>query len=97
MRADLARDWPIAMLSERAGMSRRTFLRRFEHAVGMTPWKWLLGARIAAARDLLESSRLPIEQVAATAGFGNAATMRHHFRRVLSTTPAAYRSQFSVD
>jgi len=94
MRTDLTREWPIVTLADRAGMSARTFLRRFEDAVGMTPAKWLLGERIAKARDLLESSENPIEEVAAMAGFGTSATMRHHFRRQLSTTPAAYRARF---
>lgn len=96
MRSDLARDWQIAHLAKRAGMSMRTFLRRFEDAVGTTPAKWLVRERLAAARDLLERSALSIDEIAEISGFGSAATMRHHFRRLLSTTPIAYRAAFST-
>jgi AraC family transcriptional activator FtrA len=90
-------DFSIAALAREAGMSSRTFLRRFEAATGTTPAKWLLGERLAKARDLLETSTLSIEEIAALSGFGVAATLRHHFRRLHSTTPAAYRSMFSRD
>jgi AraC family transcriptional activator FtrA len=94
MRADLTRHWQAVVLANRAGMSLRTFLRRFEDATGTTPAQWLLGERLARAKELLEQSDASIEAVAAAAGFGMAATMRHHFRRHLATTPAAYRSRF---
>ncbi|MEQ8345648.1 MAG: transcriptional regulator FtrA [Sneathiellaceae bacterium] len=94
MHADLAGDYPVAVLARIAGMSCRTFLRRFQAATGTTPARWLLAARLAHARDLLESSALPVEAVAAAAGFGTAATLRHHFRLHLATTPAAYRGMF---
>lgn len=96
MRADIAGDYSIAALAKLACMSTRTFLRRFEAATGMTPAKWLLSERLAKARDLLENSALSIERVADVTGFGTAATLRHHFRRQLATTPAAYRQAFSL-
>lgn len=95
MRGDLGRDWPVARLARHAGMSTRTLLRRFEDAVGTTPARWLLGERLAKARDLLEGSDASIDDVAQLSGFGSAATMRHHFRQSLSTTPAAYRAAFA--
>ena len=94
MRENLGADHSVAALAKRAGMSGRTFLRRFEAATGMTPARWLLAERMTKARDLLEGSRASIEEVAGLAGFGTTATMRHHFRLQLSTTPAAYREAF---
>jgi AraC family transcriptional activator FtrA len=94
MRTDLTREWQAARLAKLAGMSIRTFLRRFEAATGTTPAKWLLAERLTMARDLLESTEVSIEEVAEIAGFGTTATLRHHFRRQLSTTPAAYRASF---
>ena len=96
MRTDAGGDFSIASLAKSAGMSSRTFLRRFEAATGTTPAKWLLAERLAKARDLLEGSDLSIDKVAEAAGFGTAATLRHHFRRHLSTTPAAYRNMFGM-
>jgi AraC family transcriptional activator FtrA len=44
---------------------------------------------------LLETSDIPLAQMAERAGFGSEETLRHHFRRLTSTTPGAYRRQFS--
>ncbi|ESQ78246.1 transcriptional regulator FtrA [Asticcacaulis sp. YBE204] len=84
----------VAQLARRAGMSERTFLRRFEEATGTTPAKWLMQVRLQIARDMLEATPEPIDSIALTCGFGSAANFRHHFRENLSTTPTAYRQTF---
>lgn len=94
MRASLARAHTIKALAEAAGMSERTFLRRFEAATGATPARWLLAERLNRARDLLETSPAGVEQVAQAVGLG-APALRHHFRRRFSTTPGAYRARFA--
>jgi AraC family transcriptional regulator, transcriptional activator FtrA len=94
MRNQVDGDYSVAGLAKAAGMSERTFLRRFAAATGTTPAKWLLAARLSNARDLLENSALSIDKVAEAAGFGTAATLRHHFRQQYSTTPVAYREMF---
>jgi AraC family transcriptional activator FtrA len=94
IRAHLGGDHSVEALAKRAGMSTRTFLRRFEAATGLTPARWLLAERLSRARDLLETSETSVEKVAEIAGFGTAATLRHHFRKHLSTTPAAYKEAF---
>jgi AraC family transcriptional activator FtrA len=81
-------------MAERAGMSTRTFLRRFQAATGTTPTKWILAERLARARDLLESSDVAVETVAELTGFSSAALFRHHFRQQLSLSPAAYKKAF---
>ena len=78
-------------------MSRRTFMRRFKANTGTTPGAWLATARIARARELLKSSTAAIEEVAAAAGFGSAATLRHHFRKQVKVSPAAYRRRFAME
>jgi AraC family transcriptional activator FtrA len=94
MRTNLGDDHTAEALAARAGMSRRTFLRRFEAATGLTPARWLLAERLGKARELLETTGISIEEVAALSGFGTPGTLRHHFRQQLSTTPAAYRESF---
>lgn len=91
IREKISDDFSTASMARLAGMSSRTFLRRFEAATGTTPAKWLLAERLEKARYLLESSTMTIEEVAISSGFGSSATLRHHFHRHLSTTPRTYR------
>jgi len=91
----LDRPLTVAQLARHACTSERTFNRRFRQETGTTPLKWLHAQRIDHARRLLETSALPIETVAVRCGFGSAAILRQHFRRVTSTTPTAYRRTFA--
>jgi transcriptional regulator GlxA family with amidase domain len=84
----------VAAMSRHAAVSPRTFARRFREETGTTPLQWLLGRRVLEARHLLESTDLPVEEVALRAGFGTAASLRDHFRRATSTSPTAYRRTF---
>ncbi|WP_245631490.1 GlxA family transcriptional regulator [Curtobacterium ammoniigenes] len=86
----------VAQMAARASLSKRTFERRFVQETGTTPHRWLLQARLSAARTLLEDTQLPIDQIAERAGLGSAANLRLHFRRVLGTTPSDYRMTFAA-
>jgi AraC family transcriptional activator FtrA len=94
MREHLADEQPVRLLAQRAAMSERTFARRFAAETGTTPGKWLLAQRLHHARNLLESSDLPVETVASRAGFGSAALLRHHFGTSVGVAPAEYRRTF---
>ena len=84
----------VAAMARHAGLSPRTFARRFRRESGTTPLQWLLARRVLEARRLLEESDLPVEAVAWRCGFGTAASLREHFRRATETTPTAYRRSF---
>ena len=94
VQADIAEDWPVDRLADAAGMSRRTFLRRFRDATGTTPAEWLLNLRLQRVKDLLETTPLSVEDLATRCGFGAAGTLRHHFRQRLGMTPQTYRLRF---
>jgi AraC family transcriptional regulator, transcriptional activator FtrA len=88
-------DHSVAELARRARMSPRTFARRFGAETGTTPLRWLTLQRVAHARQLLEETRLGVDEVARRCGFGTAALLRHHFRRAVGVTPTAYRRSFA--
>jgi transcriptional regulator GlxA family with amidase domain len=90
----LADPLDVKRMSRQAGVSPRTFARRFREETGTTPLQWLLAQRVLEARRLLEESALPVEEVAWRCGFGTAASLREHFRRATATTPSAYRRSF---
>ena len=85
---------PVRRLARRAGMSERTFCRRFGAQLGTSPARWLVGQRVLLAQRLLETSTLSIERVAERTGMGTAANLRHHFRVQVGTTPLHYRRAF---
>ena len=85
----------IDRLAGHAAMSERTFLRHFQHGVGMTPMAWLQRERIYRARELLESTDSPLTDVAEQCGYQSLETFRVAFKRIVGTSPATYRSRFS--
>jgi AraC family transcriptional regulator, transcriptional activator FtrA len=95
VRARPERRWTIAALAREAAMSERNFVRHFRKITGTSPGEWLVALRVDLARDLLESDNAPVEAIAAAAGFGGVATLRHHFRVRLGLSPTAYRARFS--
>ncbi|MEU5560500.1 GlxA family transcriptional regulator [Streptomyces globisporus] len=90
----LAADLSVGRLAAYAGLSPRTFARRFVRQVGVSPGQWLLQQRIDAARSLLERTDLPVETVAARVGLSSAVNLRRRFRTAVGTTPGAYRRLF---
>ena len=86
----------VASLAQRAGMSGRTFARRFVEETGATPMQWVSDQRVLYARRLLEETDLDIDRVADKVGFGTATLLRHHFRRIVGVTPSDYRRRFAA-
>jgi transcriptional regulator GlxA family with amidase domain len=94
--AHLDRPLGVTALAKAAALSPRTFARRFQAELGSSPHRWLIRQRVLAAQRQLESSRSSIEEVAGSVGFGTAQTLRLHFRRIVRTSPTAYRRRFAT-
>ncbi|MET9406290.1 helix-turn-helix domain-containing protein [Streptomyces sp. NPDC002935] len=84
----------VDQLAHRAGMSRRTLIRRFHTDTGLPPMRWLLDARLARARELLESGDLTIEAIARHCGLGTPANFRTLFKAHVGVPPSVYRETF---
>lgn len=89
-------DEPIVLrdLAARESVSVRTFTRRFRREVGTSPAEWLTRQRVDRARELLESTDMPVERIAAEVGFGTAAALRERLRAAVGVSPRAYRRTF---
>ncbi|MEM9132373.1 MAG: helix-turn-helix domain-containing protein [Actinomycetota bacterium] len=96
-RRRLGEEITVASMADAANMSSRNFARRFAEEVGRTPLAWIRDQRLDRARVLLESTTLPIDEVARQSGHRTAETLRHHFRQRLDTSPGRYRRTFSVE
>jgi transcriptional regulator GlxA family with amidase domain len=91
----LAEDISLPILARQAGMSERSFSRRYAEATGMTPGRAVERLRLEAARRLLLETRLPVKRIAQRCGFGSEETMRRSFVRLLAVAPQDYRARFS--
>jgi len=92
--AHIVDDFTVGKLAEIAGMSVRNFARVFTQEAGMTPAEFVEGARVDAARNLLEGSDQALKAVAFRSGFGSPNRMRIVFTRRLGVTPSQYRASF---
>lgn len=77
-------------------MSLRTFARRFNDEVGLSPGRWLIQQRVGRARHLLESSDLPVDRIAIEVGFATGASLRQHLHAAIGVSPQAYRRTFQA-
>ena len=85
----------IRQLAQHAGMSPRTFIRRFREETGQPPGEWVRSRRIDRARELLEGQDLSVDEVARMSGLGSGGNLRHHLRRGLGMSPSSYRKVFA--
>ncbi|MBA6118038.1 transcriptional regulator FtrA [Pseudomonas putida] len=94
VRNDLQRRITVKDMADKAGVSTRTLHRSFMHSTGLTPCDWLLGERVAYARELLESPKIRLTEVVEKSGFGSEESFRRHFRNLVGVNPTRYRRQF---
>ncbi|SDD52811.1 Transcriptional regulator GlxA family, contains an amidase domain and an AraC-type DNA-binding HTH domain [Cupriavidus sp. YR651] len=86
----------VDCLAVHAGMSTRNFSRVFKQECQVTPADFVEGARVDAARRLLEETRNPLKRVAALTGFCDPNGLRRAFVRRLGVSPGEYRRRFRV-
>lgn len=91
--AHLDEKLPVSRLAKEAQMSLRTFERRFRQETGATPNEWLTRQRLRRAQELLETTDRAVERISVDCGL-TPETLRHHFARLLRTSPSAYRRTF---
>lgn len=81
----------------RAGIPERTLKRRFKAATGLALIDYLQNLRIEAGKELLETTRMPVEDISAEVGYGDASFFRRLFKRLVGLTPVVYRRMFGGD
>ncbi|GAA3445980.1 GlxA family transcriptional regulator [Planomonospora venezuelensis] len=92
--AHLDRPLTLKDLAAHTGTSVRTLTRRFHSETGLSPLQWLLHRRIDRARELLETTDLPMDEIAWQSGLGSADSLRKHLVGRVGLTPSAYRAGF---
>jgi AraC-like DNA-binding protein len=90
MHDHVSRSWTVGQLARTAALSRSTFCERFTRTVGLPPMEYLLGWRMAVAKDLLRRGDLAIGEVAERVGYGAASTFSTAFSRHVGVPPSRY-------
>ena len=92
-----AQDIDLSTLANCAQLEERTFLRRFHKATGMTSTEYCQRLRIGNAKDFLQFSLMPVEQIAWKVGYSDVSAFRKIFKRIVGLTPSEYRRRFTLD
>ena len=90
MQANLDARLDVASLAARAGLSERTFHRRFSAATGRTPARFVEVIRLDAARMLLSRGQ-SLKSVAARVGLFPVARFSEAFERRFGVPPRLFR------
>ena len=94
MRANLDQDMSVPALAEAAAMSLRNFARVYRRETGLSPARAVEQFRAEAARRLLESTPLSMQQIARCTGFGDDERLRRAFVKAYGVSPHGYRGRF---
>jgi AraC-like DNA-binding protein len=87
---DPERPWTVAELARATGMSRSAFFDRFTRTVGLRPMEYLLGWRMAVAKDLLRGRGVALDEIARRVGYSSASTFSTAFSRHVGQPPGRY-------
>jgi len=84
-------DQPVSRMMQISGLASSTFTRRFRAATGYQPIEYVQALRVEEAKELLETSARPVEQIGHEVGYEDPASFRRLFRRITGLTPSEYR------
>src|SRR5882757_1861993 len=90
MQAHLDRRLDVPMLAQRAGLSERSFYRKFTEATGKTPAHFVETLRLDAARALLGNG-MPLKTIAGKVGLRSSARLGQAFERRFGMAPSLFR------
>lgn len=94
MHDDPTRAWTVGELAKEAALSRSTFFDRFRREVGVAPMEYLLGWRMALAKNLLRNDRLSVAEISEYVGYSSSSTFSVAFARQVGVPPATYARSY---
>jgi AraC family transcriptional regulator len=89
----ISKEIGISELAGLAGLSQYHFIRAFKHSVGLSPYQYVLSARISVAKEMLSKRDLSIDDVALAVGFSGASQLNRVFRKLIGVTPTIFRRE----
>lgn len=85
---------PVSVMAGQSGRSARSFLRRFRRATGQTPVEYIQTVRVEEAKQILETTNMPIADIAAEIGYTEPSSFRSAFRKHVGLSASAYRRKW---
>ena len=82
-------------LAQQFNTSKRTLIRRFKEAVGLTPHAYVQQIRIEVAQKQLAETQASVEQIMNQVGYEDMSSFRRLFRQQAGITPVEYRKRFA--
>ncbi|HHK0988017.1 TPA: AraC family transcriptional regulator [Pseudomonas aeruginosa] len=92
MFADPARPWNLPDLADLCSMSRATFMRHFQDALGRSAVELLTDIRMSLAANELKKPAMTTEAVAESVGYQSVSAFRRVFTDRMGMTPGQWRS-----
>lgn len=94
LRQHYAKEIALSEIADKFAMSERTLIRRFKQATGDTPMAWLQKVRVDKAKQLLETTLLPIDDLPQAVGYADLSSFRKLFQHYTTLSPKVYRERF---
>jgi AraC-like DNA-binding protein len=89
-----ADDLDLAIMAQRAGVSKYHFIRSFSAEYGQTPAQYLAHRRIERAQDLLRATNLTVTEVCMLVGYTSLGSFSAKFRSLVGETPSAFQERY---
>jgi AraC-like DNA-binding protein len=86
-----AAPWTVEELGQKVGLSRSAFHERFAEIVGQSPMQYLANWRMQVGAGLLRNTNSPVASVAQEVGYDSEAAFSKAFKRLVGSTPGAWR------
>ncbi|WP_166424452.1 helix-turn-helix domain-containing protein [Paraglaciecola sp. 20A4] len=80
-------------LAKKIGMSKRTFIRRFQKATGELPSRYLQRLRVEAAKHRLGNTQDSIKTIGMGVGYRDISSFSKVFKLLTAVTPREFRSR----
>jgi AraC family transcriptional regulator len=91
--SELASDLSLSALSACVNLSKPHFVRLFRNTTGTSPHRYVAQKRVERARQLIQTSNLPLIDIAAEAGFASQSHLGRMFQKRYGLTPGDLRKQ----
>ncbi|MGD1712321.1 AraC family transcriptional regulator [Dapis sp. BLCC M172] len=90
IQANLHQNLTLTELAAIAKVSPNYFATQFKKSIGITPHQYVIGQRVAKAKQLLLKGKLTLAEIAIKVGFADQSHLTYHFKKAMGVTPKKF-------